>query len=288
MTSSVQLDDGVDLKDLWQVLIDFRKLIGLTAFSFTIIAYIYSLTIIPTYLSEVLVVPVDQESSASNLGGLGGLAALAGLQVEKIDPVRTQMAIFESRKFIEKFIEEEDLLPLLFSENWDKEKKKWTQNPPPTVEQGFYRYSKVQSVRPDGDLFMIVFEMIDPKIAADLANRSVERLNNYSRNKAIIETEKSIGFLENEINQTNITNAQKFLFTLIEEQTKNRMLASVREEYVFEVIDPATVPKGTYRPNRTQISFIGGFLGFLLTYMLGMLINIFGLKIPYLVKYISK
>ena len=107
MTSSVQLDDGVDLKDLWQVLIDFRKLIGLTAFSFTIIAYIYSLTIIPTYLSEVLVVPVDQESSASNLGGLGGLAALAGLQVEKIDPVRTQMAIFESRKFIEKFIEEE-------------------------------------------------------------------------------------------------------------------------------------------------------------------------------------
>ena len=101
-----------------------------------------------------------------------------------------------------------------------------------------------------------------------------------SRNKAIVEAEKSIGFLEEEISKTNIANAQKFLFSLIEQQTKNKMLASVRDEYVFEVIDPATVPTGVYRPNKNQIAFLGLFIGFFISYILGMFTHVFGIKIP--------
>ena len=58
------------------------------------------------------------------------------------------------------------------------------------------------------------------------------------------------------------------------------MLASVRDEYVFEVIDPATVPTGIYRPNKNQIAFLGLFIGFFLSYVLGMLTHVFGMNIP--------
>ena len=138
------------------------------------------------------------------------------------------------------------------------------------------------TIVPIGDLYTVSFEMIDPKIAAQLSSGSVIRLNNYIRNQTIEETQRSILFLEQEITQTNVTNAQQFLFSLIEEQTKNKMLASVREEYVFKIIDPAVVPTGIFRPNINQIVLIGLLLGLAFSYMMAILVNIFGLKIPYL------
>ena len=65
------------------------------------------------------------------------------------------------------------------------------------------------------------------------------------------------------------------------------MLASVREEYVFEVIDPAITPGGIHSPNKTQLVIIGAFIGFLITYFFGILINIFGVSISFLDEYIE-
>ena len=294
---SIFQDDGIDLKELWFSFYNFKELIIAVSILFGILAYIYSLSITPTYQASALVVPADQDQNATNAGGgLGGLAALAGIQIENTDPVRTQIAIFKSRKFIEKFIEEENLLPMLFREYWDEENKVWTEEPAPTPAEGYGRYYKSLSMKPDADLHIILFEMKDPYDAAELTNKSIERLNNYSRNKAIKEAEKSIVFLEEEISKTNIANAQKFLFSLIEQQTKNKMLASVRDEYVFEVIDPATVPTGIYRPNRNQIAFLGLFIGFFVSYVLGLFTHVFGISIPmysdyrnsYLIRVINK
>jgi LPS O-antigen subunit length determinant protein (WzzB/FepE family) len=288
MNSNQKNIDGIELEDLWGAFYDFRRLILATTLAFGFIGLIYSFTLTPTYQASALVVQADQKSSSSQFGSsLSGLAALAGVQVDSPDPVRTQIEIFKSRQFIEKFIAEEDLLPLLFSDDWDSQKKSWMVNPPPSIQEGYSRYYKSMSVRPKGDLYLILFEMSDPLIASDLTNKSIRRLNDYSRNKTILETEKSIGFLEEQINETNIANAQKFLFSLIEEQTKNKMLASVREEYVFEVIDPAIRPGGMHSPNRTQLTIIGSLIGFSFTYFFGVLVNIFGVNIPYLAKHIE-
>ena len=91
-------DDGIDLKELWFSFYNFKELIIIVSILFGIFAYIYSLSIAPTYQASALVVPADQDQNASNTGaGLGGLAALAGIQIENTDPVRTQIAIFKSR-----------------------------------------------------------------------------------------------------------------------------------------------------------------------------------------------
>ena len=88
-------DDGIDLKELWFSFYNFKELIIIVSILFGIFAYIYSLSIAPTYQASALVVPADQDQNASNTGaGLGGLAALAGIQIENTAPIRTQIAIF--------------------------------------------------------------------------------------------------------------------------------------------------------------------------------------------------
>jgi uncharacterized protein involved in exopolysaccharide biosynthesis len=272
-------DDGVSLGDLLQVFTDFRKAIFFSTFSAIILAYLYSFTITPTYLATTLVVAADENNEMSISSGLGGLASLAGIQLDEgASRVQTSIAIFRSRKFIEEYIEDENLLPLLFSNDWDSEEGKW-KSYKPTIGSGYGAYKDYMQILPTADLYQVRFETPDPIISAKLANGSIKRLNNYIRNQKIEETERSMSFLQKEIDATNIANAQKFLFSLIEEQTKSKMLASVREEYVFKVIDPAIVPGGIYRPNVGQITFIGGLLGFFFAYLYGASVNIFGLNL---------
>ena len=278
------INDGIKLGELWIAFIDFKRLILYFSLVTTIAAFLYSMTITPTYKATTLIVAADQKNGMGSLSsGLGGLASLAGIQVDQgADPLSTSIAIFKSRKFIEQYIKDENLLPLLFNELWHSKENDWKDNDIPSISSGYSRYKAVMTIVPIGDLYTVSFEMIDPKIAAQLSSGSVIRLNNYIRNQTIEETQRSILFLEQEITQTNVTNAQQFLFSLIEEQTKNKMLASVREEYVFKIIDPAVVPTGIFRPNINQIVLIGLLLGLAFSYMMAILVNIFGLKIPYL------
>ena len=278
------INDGIKLGELWIAFIDFKRVILYFSLVTTIAAFLYSMTITPTYKATTLVVAADQKNGmGSSSSGLGGLASLVGIQVDQgADPVKTSIAVFKSRKFIEQYIKDENLLPLLFNELWDSKENNWKDIDIPSISSGYSRYKAVMTIVPIGDLYTVSFEMIDPKIAAQLSSGSVIRLNNYTRNQTIEETQRSILFLEQEITQTNVTNAQQFLFSLIEEQTKNKMLASVREEYVFKIIDPAVVPTGIFRPNINQIVLIGLLLGLAFSYMMAILVNIFGLKIPYL------
>ena len=89
----------------------------------------------------------------------------------------------------------------------------------------------------------------DPKQSADWANAMITRVNDHIRQQAIEEAEKSIYFLEEQLQSTSLLNAQSVLHSLVEDQTKNIMLANVRDEYAFKIIDPAVVPEKPYKPN---------------------------------------
>ena len=56
---------------------------------------------------------------------------------------------------------------------------------------------------------------------------------------------------------------QQSIYELIEEQIKRIMLANVRDEYAFQVVDPAAIPDNRYfvRPKRIFIVIVGTLLG---------------------------
>ena len=55
------------------------------------------------------------------------------------------------------------------------------------------------------------------------------------------------------------------MFNLMEELTKKIMIANVREEYAFKVIDPAVVPEKKYAPSKRNKVIVSIIIGLLLS-----------------------
>ena len=79
------------------------------------------------------------------------------------------------------------------------------------------------------------------------------------RGNAIAEYRRSIEFLRTELGNTQLLSVQQAINQLIESQVHSAMLANVRRDYAFAVIDPAVVPAVDQRswPNRPLLILLG-------------------------------
>tara|TARA_B100001250_G_scaffold300104_1_gene261820 strand:- start:57955 stop:58866 length:912 start_codon:yes stop_codon:yes gene_type:complete len=277
---------SVSLNDFVKIFKWYRVFIFSFAGIFATISLVYSFFITPMYVAQVKVMPSAQIMGASSggnpWGGLGGLAGLAGISLGTINEFEKYLAIFKSRKFIEDFIEEENLLPKLFDEFWDKDLEEWKDGNSRTARSGFGQYKKYLQIRQTEGMWVITFQASDPRIATELANNSIKRINNYSREKTIKETNVSIEYLNQQIELTSLNESKDFLYSIIEEQTKKIMLANSREEYVFEVIDPAIINESIYYPIRRDFIIIGLIIGLIFSYGLAVFSEIFLSYFPFL------
>jgi uncharacterized protein involved in exopolysaccharide biosynthesis len=97
--------------------------------------------------------------------------------------------------------------------------------------------------------------------AAQWVNQLVTSLNREISDRDVREASRAITYLRNQLNSTQLVEMQRVFYQLIETQTRVTMLANVREEYVFRVIDPAVVPDIRSEPRRAAICIIGSLLG---------------------------
>jgi len=104
-----------------------------------------------------------------------------------------------------------------------------------------------------------------PSVAKDLVEKLVNSLNKTMRTKDITEAQNSIDYLNGALEDTKIADMRTVFYQLIEKQQQTKMLASVRAEYVFKVIDPAVVEEKKYEPKRPLIvvllAILGGLIG---------------------------
>ena len=98
-------------------------------------------------------------------------------------------------------------------------------------------------------------------MAADWLIKLVAQLNNTIRQIDIDEANRSIEYLEKLIVNSQVSGLQAVFSNLMEEQIKSKMLAEVRKDYVFKVVDPAVAPEKKSKPQRALIIIIAGFLG---------------------------
>ena len=108
-------------------------------------------------------------------------------------------------------------------------------------------------------------EYYSPELAQQWVTQIVVELNQYMRERDAAVAIRSIDYLNIQVAQTNLADAQSMLFSIIEEQTKTLMLANVLDEYVFTTVDPAVVPEEKDKPKRSLIVAValvlGGMLG---------------------------
>lgn len=252
---------------------------------FTSISFVASFVVTPSYRAEVSIIPVDFGDTGMpfgiGAGSLGGLAALAGVDLNSSPGSKEGLAVLKSRKFISLFILENDLLPLLFAENWDEETEGWKlPDESPTINDAVkYFHEDVLQVldQPDEGIVAIRIHYSDRELAAKWANDLVASANNHIRSFNIARANKSIEFLKREQAQASVVEIKQGINQLIKQQVETVMLANVQTDFAFKVIDPAIVPDADdyVFPNRS-IWVLGTFF---LTIFLGFLAVIIGLTI---------
>ena len=259
--------DEVRLHDLWRVLWTGRWTIVMSALAAGVLAYVASFLITPVYRSTVLAAPISQSVAPGGLAALAsqfaGVAALAGLNLGGDNRTAEAVATLRSRAFTESFIRERNLLPVLFEDAWDAESKDWKQDQEPTMWDAFQLFDGIRSVDEDvtNGLITVAVKWRDAGLAAQWANGLVADVNARLRAAAIRESQQNLEYLQAELGKSSQVQLQATIFSLIESQMQNAMLANVKVEYAFRVIDPATVAEKRHWPNRLLLAVLGLFAG---------------------------
>src|SRR5579862_4597198 len=256
MTSNVPVmraipqDDGdVDLAALRRIASEHRILITICCAIFGIAGLVYALVVKPVFRAEVTVADVRDLGGGSSAlaSSLGGLASLAGMNMgEGTTQDQSNQAVLDSRRLVTEFVVRNDLTPVLFPHP----------RKPPTLWKAVKTFKEgILSVRRDRNrgITIVGVEWIDPKIAARWANDVVALANELIRARALQDSTRNIDYLEREIEKTNDVELRRVIYTIIESETKTKMLANGRVEYAFQVIDPAVPPEIKVRPKRSLI-----------------------------------
>ena len=288
------LSSEISLKELWKVIWSGKWTIIIISLVFSVCSVVYALSQPNVYRASVLLAPANMEGGAGGLsklaGQFGGLASLAGLNLggSGADKTQLSLAVLKSRKFINEFIEKNNILvPLMAAESWNRgngqlvydpevyniETQMWVREATPlftskpTSWEAFERFSSLLSVSPNPETGMIdlSLEFYSPTLAKKWLSMIVTQLNENMREQENKEAQNSIDFLTKKLSETHLTDMKNVFYQLIEQQTKTIMLAEVSEEYVLKTVDPANVPDNKVKPKRVLIVILGTLFGGMLS-----------------------
>ncbi|HTB88477.1 MAG TPA: Wzz/FepE/Etk N-terminal domain-containing protein [Steroidobacteraceae bacterium] len=248
-------------------------IVGSTIFS-TAVAIAIAFWMTPIYRATTVLVPAGAErnkigSLSSTLGQLGGLASLAGIGLGTND-IETEeaLAVLHSREFTQRFIADNNLMPKLFSSKWNFSTNTWnvSEKKQPTPADAFkYLDRKVRHIQRDMKTGLVTLQIDwkDRDEAASWGNAMVERINSEMRKRAVTQADAYVGYLTQELARTTDIGTRDAINRLIESQIKQRMVATVTQEYAFRVIDRALAPdaKDRERPNKPLFAILGLLLG---------------------------
>jgi len=280
-------EQEADLRDVLGMIWRGKWIVMFSAAVFAVLSVIVALSLPNIYQSEVTLAPTEEASGggmAQMAGQLGGLASLAGVNLGQHQADKTTMAleILKSRAFITDFVERHEILPeLMAAESWspsngleynaelyDAESRSWKTKDGKSLKPTSWQF--VKSFRKqhltvtradDSGLVFVAINHLSPVVAQHWAKWLVEDINKTMRTRDIEEAERSLEYLNNELQRTSLSNMQQVFYQLIEKQTQTIMLANVRPEYIFQVIDPAVIPEQKAKPSRALICIVGTFLG---------------------------
>ncbi len=124
-------------------------------------------------------------------------------------------------------------------------------------------FSSLRSIDEDVEtgLYTLDVNWTDPGLAAEWANGLIHDVNAVLRTRAIRESRQNLDFLRTELQTNSQVQLQTMIYGLIEAEMKNAMLANVKQEYAFKIIDPAKVPERTHWPKRLLLALLGFSVG---------------------------
>jgi uncharacterized protein involved in exopolysaccharide biosynthesis len=234
------------------------------------------------YEATIVVAPAESRSIGGGLDSLasqfGGIASIAGLSMGGDSRKSEAIATLQSEVLARAYVEKKNLLPVLFADKWDASAGKWRDQAPdriPTLWKASQLIDKtIRSVteNPKTGLATVTITWTDPKLAAEWANDLVTATNDHMRGKAVVQIDRNIEFLKQQAAATDIAEVRSAIYSILESEIKNAMLARGTDEYALKVIDPAVPPERHSSP-RLSIWVIVALLGGLTVAVLFVLLS---------------
>ena len=289
-------DDGVDLLEFFNILLEGKwTIVSVTAFV-SIIGVIYSLFLPNIYESKALLVPVNSSSSISRaIGSYSSLAGLAGINLpsavnegNSLKAVKkiSSLSFFEGN--ILTSIHLQDLMAvkswssktntIAYDENiYDTNSNTWVKDysypkqQKPSAQKSFKVFkSKHLSLSEDklSGFITLSIKHQSPFVAKQWTELIVNEINSFYRQKDKSESQKAVTYLNQQISSTGLSEVKQVLAQLLQEETKKLTLIEANQFYVFDYIDPPAVMEKKSEPRRSLIVVISALLGSFLSVFL--------------------
>jgi hypothetical protein len=242
------------------------------------------------YRAQIVVAPASELSGGGGTlsalaSQLGGLSSLAGISLGGGVASRTAINLetMRGQSFLVDFAKRRGLVvPMFAGGNWNFKKgaweidgsrydqatgiwltSRWRTSGDPTDSEIYSETSKRIDVDEDrrSGVIRVVVESRSPIMAARWARWIIDDINENIRKADIAEAHMTIDYLGQQIRSTPVAEMQAIFYRLVEEQTKSLMLAQVRDEYAFRVIDEPLVPSKRVWPSRTWATLLGALCG---------------------------
>ena len=235
----------IDLLQLITELWNKKALIIFLTTIAAIISVLYSLSLPNIYRSQALLAPADSQSQgmSSSLGGLSSIAGIAGISIPGTgDAKKTEaIAILNSHQFLEEFINSHNLVvPIMASKGWDKESNKLIFNEKlydaqknqwlvedgkdlkPSIQETVkkFRLMVSSSVDKKNGYLLIFADTYSPYISKQWVELLIVDINKYIMEADVERAEKSLEYLNSQINQTAIPELKQVVAQLIKKNNK--------------------------------------------------------------------
>ena len=262
-------EDEINLLDLLMVLLKHKLLIIGMVFLSGAAAVAISLHMTNIYKSDATIVARAQEKTDLNplsaLGGFGGMVAEGigfggGGSLEKLD------VVLKSRNLTNRIIEKYKLMPIIFFNDWDKEKKEWIVEPPPTLQDGLKEMQDRLTVRLDNkkNNINVGFDHEDPEIAQKVVDYYLTELSEILREEVLQDAKENKRFFREQLENTVDMLLKEKIYSMLAKEIEKETFARAQKYYSFQVLDPPIVsdPDKKVRPKRALICILSVIVAF--------------------------
>jgi uncharacterized protein involved in exopolysaccharide biosynthesis len=288
----------ISILDYWRVIWKRRRMIGVIVVVAVFATGIISLFMTNLYQAKAVIMPVTSKDSGGTVG-LAALAqqfgGLPGVLVPGSASAAEIVSLLKSNILRERIIQKYNLMPVLFFERWDAGRRIWKKD----EETGHWRNPRYYVslldkasalVQPQGaqrkapdipdtwDALRLLDEIVkinqdvkqntitisvdfhDPDMAARIVEYFLVTLTNYMSSEAKRVAATNRKYLEEQLGNTADPFIKQKTYNMIAQQIEMGMMADVKENFAFKVIDPPLAPDRKIKPQRIQMVVLSLFV----------------------------